>query len=331
MKDILVVGGAGYIGAHMCKFLKKNGYRPVVLDNLVRGHRQAVKWGPFMRGSLSDTPVLERVFSDYKIAAVMHFAAFAYVGESVNEPAMYYRNNLVETLSLLQEMIRADVRRFIFSSSCAVYGEPNEIPIPESHPLQPINPYGRSKLMVEQILEDFHRAYGLRFVSLRYFNAAGVDPEGELGEDHRPETHLIPLTLKGAMEEQGVLRIFGDDYPTRDGTCIRDYIHVEDLARAHLLALERLLAGKPGDVFNLGSGSGYSVKEILEAARRVTGTKIPATVCARRPGDPAVLVGSSEKARRKLDWHPRYTDLDKIIHTAWQWHQAHPNGYDDAS
>jgi len=327
MQNILVVGGAGYIGSHMCKYLSRNGYQPIVLDNLVRGHGQAVKYGPFIRGSLSDKDILNQVFSEYAISAVMHFAAFAYVGESVEHPARYYQNNVTETLHLLEAMITADIRRFIFSSSCAVYGEPEETPISETHPLNPINPYGRSKLMVEQILNDFHGAYGIAYVSLRYFNAAGADPAGELGEDHRPETHLIPLVLKVALGQQDDIRIFGDDYATKDGTCVRDYIHIEDLARAHLLSLERLLSNKEGGVYNLGNEAGYSVREVVEIARKVTGKPIPVKICPRRPGDCSVLVGSGLKARSELGWHPQYPDLYTIIDTAWAWHQNHPNGY----
>ena len=327
MQNILVVGGAGYIGSHMCKYLSRNGYQPIVLDNLVRGHGQAVKWGPFIRGSLSDRGILNQVFSEYAISAVMHFAAFAYVGESVEHPARYYQNNVTETLHLLEAMITADIRRFIFSSSCAVYGEPEETPIFETHPLNPISPYGRSKLMVEQILDDFHRAYGITYISLRYFNAAGADPDGELGEDHRPETHLIPLVLKVALGQQDDIRIFGDDYATKDGTCVRDYIHIEDLARAHLLSLDRLLSDKEGGVYNLGNGAGYSVREVVEIARKVTGKPIPVKICPRRPGDCSVLVGSGLKARSELGWRPQYPDLYTIIDTAWAWHQNHPKGY----
>lgn len=259
----------------------------------------------------------------------MHFAAFAYVGESVENPLMYYKNNVSETISILQQMTESNIPHSIFSSTCAVYGEPNETPIPENHPKNPINPYGRSKLMVEQILDDFHHAYGLESVSLRYFNAAGADPEGELGEDHSPESHLIPLTLQVALQQRNAIHIFGDDYPTKDGTCIRDYIHIEDLAQAHLLALERLLDGKPGGTFNLGNGEGYSVKEVIDAARKVTGKSIPVKISARRPGVPAVLVGSSRKAFSELGWQPNYPDLHTIMETAWRWHRDHPDGYHD--
>lgn len=324
--EILVVGGAGYIGSYMCKYLSKRGYQPVVLDNLIYGHKEAVKWGPLFEGAMSDTALLDHIFSEHRIAAVMHFAAFCYVGESVTAPAKYYQNNVAATITLLEQMEKNRIPNFIFSSSCATYGEPVEIPITEAHPQQPINPYGKTKLMVEQILEDFETAYGIRSVALRYFNAAGADPEAEVGEDHDPETHLIPLALQAAMGQRE-LSIFGDDYPTRDGTCIRDYIHIDDLAQAHLLALEGLLDNKPGARYNLGNGDGYSVKEVIETAARVTGKAIPAKIVERRAGDPAVLIGSSQKAMKELGWRPGFADLRTIIETAWKWHQAHPNGY----
>ncbi|MBW1993924.1 MAG: UDP-glucose 4-epimerase GalE [Deltaproteobacteria bacterium] len=327
MKNILVVGGAGYIGSYMCKYLSRQGYQPIVLDNLSRGHQQAVKWGPLIKGECRDTDLLRYIFSTYRIAAVMHFAAFCYVGESVENPSAYYFNNVAQTLKLLQEMLRANVLIFLFSSTCAVYGEPVGIPIAETHPQRPINPYGRSKLMVEQILEDFHAAYGLKFASLRYFNAAGADPDGQLGEDHRPETHLIPLTLQVALGQREKIQIFGDDCATKDGTCIRDYIHIQDLASAHLLALERLLGGRCREIFNLGTGRGYSVREVIKVAREISGRPIPEEVVQRRPGDPAVLVSSNEKAIAELKWTPRYSDLYSIIETAWQWHKTHPTGY----
>ncbi|MBW1740317.1 MAG: UDP-glucose 4-epimerase GalE [Deltaproteobacteria bacterium] len=327
MKDILVVGGAGYIGSHMAKCLFRKGYRPIVLDNLVCGHHGAVKYGPFFQGSINDASLLHKIFSDYAISAVMHFAAFCYVGESVKEPAKYYQNNVANTLALLEVMVERNIGRFIFSSSCAIYGEPVEIPIAEDHPQEPINPYGRTKVMVEQILDDFRKAYGVESVCLRYFNAAGADPDGELGEDHDPETHLIPLVLKAALGQRPLIEIFGDDYPTPDGTCIRDYIHINDLAQAHLLALERLFAGSPGGQYNLGNGEGYSVKQVIEIARRVTGKEIPARVVARRPGDPAVLISSSQKAMKDLGWRPEFPDLETIVETAWTWHKNNPNGY----
>ena len=326
-ENILVVGGAGYIGSCMSKQLAKHGYAPVVLDNLVCGHREAVKYGPFFEGSMSDRPLLKEIFSDFPISAVMHFAAFCYVGESVENPAKYYRNNITNTLALLEIMLEQKIDKFIFSSSCAIYGEPAEVPITEGHPKQPINPYGRTKFMVEQILEDFQHAYGLKSISLRYFNAAGADPDGELGEDHDPETHLIPLVLKTAMGQRSHVDIFGGDYLTPDGTCVRDYIHIEDLAQAHMLALERLLSGRPGGAYNLGSTKGHSVKQVIETAQRVTGEEIPTRVVDRRTGDPAVLVSWSEKALRDLGWKPRFPELEAMIETAWRWHRDHPQGY----
>jgi UDP-glucose-4-epimerase GalE len=327
-KSILVVGGAGYIGSYMCKYLAKNGFDPIVLDNLITGHRQAVKWGPLVQGSMAQSNLLRQIFSENRIAAVMHFAAFCYVGESVAQPSKYYINNLANTLNLLRIMVDYNISNFIFSSSCATYGEPQKIPITEDHPQSPINPYGRSKLMIEQILDDFKDAYGLESVSLRYFNAAGADPEGELGEDHNPETHIIPLILQTALGKQDTINIFGDNYPTKDGTCIRDYIHIDDLAQAHLLALERLLNGVSGDKFNLGNGNGYSVREVIETAGYVTGKKIPTEIVKRRSGDPAILVGSNQKAMEELGWKPNFPDLDSIIETAWEWHKNHPSGYE---
>jgi UDP-glucose 4-epimerase len=276
---------------------------------------------------MADANLLQGVFRQYRIQAVMHFAAFAYVGESVREPAAYYENNVAATLTLLRAMLEEKVNNFIFSSSCATYGEPLEIPITEAHPRNPINPYGRTKLMVEQMLEDFNQAYRLRSVSLRYFNAAGADPEGELGEDHRPETHLIPLVLQTALGHREAIEVFGDDYPTRDGTCIRDYIHIDDLAQAHLLALEKLMDGLPGGQYNLGNDNGYSVAEVIEVARKITGKSIPETVGKRRSGDPAVLISSSKKTLEDLGWKPRFADLETIMETAWKWHKTHPNGY----
>lgn len=326
-ENILVVGGAGYIGSHMAKYLAGHGYRPIVLDNLVCGHKQAAKYGPFFEGSMNDRELLSRIFANHPVAAVMHFAAFCYVGESVKEPAKYYRNNIADTLQLLELMLENRVDKFIFSSSCAVYGEPVETPISEDHPKNPINPYGRTKLVVEQMLEDFQQAYGLKSVPLRYFNAAGADPDGELGEDHDPETHLIPLVLKTALGQRSHVSIFGNDYPTPDGTCIRDYIHIEDLAQAHLLALDRLLSDLPGEAYNLGNATGHSVRQVIETARRVTGRDIPVRIIDRRSGDPAVLISSSDRAIRALGWQPRFPDLETIIETAWNWHKKNPNGY----
>ena len=325
--EILVVGGAGYIGSHMCKALAGRGYQPVVLDNLIYGHREAVKWGPLFEGEMADGRLFKTITQKHRIAAVMHFAAFAYVGESVTEPEKYYRNNVADTITLLESMRAAGVEKFIFSSTCATYGEPRQVPMDEAHTQNPINPYGRTKFMVEQILNDYRRGYGFNSVALRYFNAAGADPDGELGEDHDPETHLIPLVLQTAMGRRPAIQIFGDDYPTADGTCIRDYIHIQDLAQAHLLALEALLDGDAGGAFNLGNGGGYSVKQVVETTRAVTGKEIPATIAPRRAGDPAALVGSSAKVREKWGWQPEFPDLEAIISTAWNWHRRHPDGY----
>lgn len=326
-RNILVVGGAGYVGSYVCKYLAKNGYTPVVLDNLVYGHQESVKWGPFFKGSIDDYQLLKRIFSVHPIEAVMHFAAFCYVGESVITPAKYYENNVSATLTLLRTMVDEEVKNFIFSSSCAIYGEPVKIPITEEHPKNPINPYGRTKLMVETILSDFQAAYNLRFAALRYFNAAGADPDGELGEDHNPETHLIPLVLQAALTNKGTIHVYGEDYPTKDGTCIRDYVHIDDLAQAHFLILERLLNGGAGGQYNLGNGNGHSVKEVIDVASMVTGTPIPFVFTARRTGDPSILIGSSGKAMSELGWRPRYHNLEDIIETAWLWHKSHPDGY----
>ncbi|HLO51747.1 MAG TPA: UDP-glucose 4-epimerase GalE [Kamptonema sp.] len=321
---ILVTGGAGYIGTHAVLALKKAGYDLVILDNLVYGHRDLVEQVlkvELVVGDTSDRALLDSLFASRNIAAVMHFSAYAYVGESVTDPAKYYRNNVVGTLSLLEAMLAAGVNKFVFSSTCATYGVPNKIPLTEDHPQNPINPYGATKLMVERILSDFDAAYNFNSVSFRYFNAAGADPNGLLGEDHNPETHLIPLVLLAALGKRDSISIFGTDYETPDGTCIRDYIHVNDLASAHILGLEYLLQGGKSDFFNLGNGGGFSVKEVIETARKITGREIKAVECDRRPGDPPVLVGSSEKAKKNLGWIPQYPDLDNIISHAWQWHQ----------
>lgn len=321
IKPILVTGGAGYIGAHACKALARAGYTPVAYDNLVYGHRSAVKWGPLEKGDISDRQRLESVMCQYKPIAVMHFAAYAYVGESVENPAKYYRNNTAGTLSLLESMKQCRIDRIIFSSTCATYGMPNQIPIVENHPQNPINPYGRSKLMIEWILRDFAAAYDLKYVSLRYFNAAGADPEAQIGEAHDPETHLIPLVLDAALGRRNRLEIYGTDYDTPDGTCIRDYIHVTDLARAHLLALEYLNDGGESDVFNLGNGNGFSVREVIATAKKITGRDIPYAEIDRRPGDPSVLIGSSEKIINKLGWRAAHHSLEAILKTAWRWHE----------
>ncbi|MBD3561620.1 UDP-glucose 4-epimerase GalE, partial [Planktothrix sp. FACHB-1355] len=304
--------------------LQRAGYDVVILDNLIYGHRDVVEkvlQVELIVGDTSDRPLLDRLFSRLNIAAVMHFAAFAYVGESVTDPAKYYRNNVYGTLTLLEAMLAADVKKFVFSSTCATYGVPQVLPLPEDHPQNPINPYGASKLMVERILSDFDAAYDLKSVCFRYFNAAGADPDGLLGEDHNPETHLIPLVLQTALGKRESVSIFGTDYPTPDGTCIRDYIHVNDLAAAHVLGLKYLLESGDSAVFNLGNGGGFSVKETIETARAITGREIKAIECDRRPGDPPVLVGSSDKARQILGWNPQYPDLSEIVSHAWKWHQ----------
>ncbi|MCL6435430.1 MAG: UDP-glucose 4-epimerase GalE [Leptolyngbyaceae cyanobacterium HOT.MB2.61] len=321
---ILVTGGAGYIGSHAVLALKQAGYEVVVLDNLVYGHRELVEdvlKVELVMGDTCDRPLLDQLFATRNIAAVMHFAAYAYVGESVTEPAKYYHNNFVGSLTLLEAMLAASVKTFVFSSTCATYGVPNAVPIPENHPQNPINPYGATKLMIERVLQDFDRAYDFKSVCFRYFNAAGADPEGRLGEDHNPETHIIPLVLQTALGKRESVSIFGTDYPTPDGTCIRDYIHVADLAQAHVLGLDYLLKGGETTVFNLGNGNGFSVKEVIEAAQQITGRTIKTVECDRRPGDPPALVGSSDRARTVLGWNPQYADLHTIISHAWNWHQ----------
>jgi UDP-glucose 4-epimerase len=321
---VLVTGGAGYIGSHAVLALKEAGYRVVVLDNLVYGHLDIVETVldvEFVQGDIGDRPLLDQLFQTYPIDAVIHFAAYAYVGESVTNPAKYYRNNVVGTLTLLEAMVQAEVFKIVFSSTCASYGNPHQIPIPEDHPQSPINPYGMSKLMVEQILEDFDRAYGLRSVRFRYFNAAGADPQGRLGEDHSPETHLIPLILLTALGQREHITVFGTDYKTPDGTCIRDYIHVSDLADAHILGLKYLLDDGETTVFNLGNGEGFSVKEVITAAREITGLPIAVEEGPRRAGDPAILIGSATKARKVLGWDPQYSQIEVILDHAWRWHQ----------
>ncbi|MGA2675291.1 MAG: UDP-glucose 4-epimerase GalE [Methanobacterium sp.] len=318
---ILIVGGAGYIGSHVNKMLNLHGFETVVFDNLSYGHRDFVKWGVFEEGDLGEMADIRRVFQKYPITAVMQFAAFTYVGESVEDPQKYYLNNLRNTLNLLEVMLEENVKYFVFSSTCATYGDPVEIPITEDHPQNPINPYGKGKYMVEQVLEDYSKAYNLRYASLRYFNAAGADPDVEIGELHQPETHLIPLILDVALGNREDIKIFGTDYSTADGTCIRDYIHVLDLADAHIKALERLQNGGKSDVFNLGNGQGFSVREVIDTVEKVTGKKIKASEVGRRPGDPPVLVGSALKARKLLGWQPKYDDLSLIIDTAWRWQQ----------
>lgn len=321
---ILVTGGAGYIGSHAVLTLKRAGYGVVVLDNLVYGHRDLVEkvlQVELIIGDINDRSLLDELFANHNIAAVMHFSAYAYVGESVTDPDKYYRNNVIGTLTLLEAMLAASVKQFVFSSTCATYGEPKTVPIPEDHPQNPINPYGATKLMVERIIADFDVAYGLKSVLFRYFNAAGADPTGLLGEDHSPETHLIPLVLMAALGKRESVSIFGTDYPTPDGTCIRDYIHVTDLADAHILGLEYLLQGGDTEVFNLGNGNGFSVKQVISTAAMVTGRDIKVVESDRRPGDPPMLVGSSNKARKILGWSPKYPEIKDILSHSWKWHQ----------
>lgn len=318
-EKILVTGGAGYIGSHVNKLLSQRGYGTVILDNLVYGHPEAVKWGILEKGDLSDVKRLEEIFEKYRIKAVFHFAAYAYVGESVAQPSKYYNNNVSNTLHLLDVMNRYQVKDIIFSSTCATYGMQEKMPITEDMDQRPINPYGASKLMIERILADYSRAYGFHYCCLRYFNAAGADPEGEIGESHTPETHVIPLILETAAGNRDKIQVFGTDYPTRDGSCIRDYIHVADLADAHLRALDYVMGG--GSIcLNLGNGTGTTVLELIEAARKVTGKEIPVELLGRRPGDPPVLAGSPEKAEKVLGWKPRYGEIEVILQHAWNWH-----------
>ena len=318
--NILVVGGAGYIGSHMVKDLLKAEYGVITLDDFSTGHPDLLPGGKLFEGNLGDGKLLDKIFSKHQISAVMHFAAFSLVGESVKKPLKYYRNNIARTIELLAAMVRNNVKYFIFSSSAAVYGEPVEIPIKEDHPCNPTNPYGATKVAVEQLLNDCDYAYGLKSVSLRYFNAAGADESGKIGELHEPETHLIPLVLKAASGEIKNINIFGTDYPTHDGTCIRDYIHVSDLVQAQLLALEALLSGKESAIYNLGNSRGYSVREVVELVGKVTGKNIRTVEVERRPGDPAELVAASDKIRQEIGWKPKYEDLETIITTAWDWH-----------
>jgi UDP-glucose 4-epimerase len=326
--SILVTGGAGYIGSVVVDDLRARGETVAVIDDLVHGHRQAVDAGvPFYQGSIGDKQLVAKIVSEQAIDACMHFSAYTYVGESVEEPAKYFQNNFVETLHLLDTLRENGVRDLIFSSTCATYGVPQWIPIDESHPQWPINAYGWSKLMVERALEAYDSAYGLRYVALRYFNAAGASEKH--GEDHDPETHLIPLVVKAALGKIPNVSIFGNDYDTPDGTAVRDYIHVSDLSSAHLLALDHLRASKPSQFINLGNGNGYSVTEVIDTARRVTGRDIPTEDAPRRAGDPPQLVGDSKKARDVLGWRPQFSELEKIIESAWKWHQAHPDGYDE--
>lgn len=324
--NILVTGGAGYVGSHAVRLLERSGHTIWVYDNLAYGHRGAVPEGKLVEGDIRDRAKLTELLRAKQIEAVMHFAAFTLVGESVTNPAIYYQNNVVAALELLEAMRAADVKKFVFSSTTATYGEPEKVPIAETTPQQPINPYGFTKLVIEHALADYAKAYGWGYAALRYFNASGASPDGDIGEDHTPESHLIPIILQVALGQRDAITIFGDDYPTPDGTCIRDYIHVDDLASAHLKALDRLKPGE-GLGLNLGTGRGYSVREVIDACRRVTGHPIPEKMGQRRAGDPPELVADSRLAQRTLDWQPQYNDIESIVRTAWRWHESHPRGY----
>ncbi|WP_088226958.1 UDP-glucose 4-epimerase GalE [Desulfosporosinus sp. FKB] len=325
--SILVTGGAGYIGSHtVVEFLAK-GEEVIVLDNLQKGHREAVMTGKFYEGDIRDQQLLDRVFSENKVEAVIHFAADSLVGESVQDPLKYYDNNVITAQNLLAGMVKHGVKRIVFSSTAATYGEPESIPIRETDRKEPTNPYGETKLAIEKMLKWCDQAYGVEFVALRYFNAAGAHPNGHIGEDHQPESHLIPIILQVALGQREQLAVFGDDYPTADGTCIRDYIHVSDLANAHWLALQKLRRTDESAIYNLGNGEGFSVKQVVEKAREVTGHPIPLKIAPRRAGDPAVLIASSKKAQQELEWKPQFNSLEHILQTAWNWHKNHPKGY----
>ena len=329
MSNFLIVGGAGYIGSHVVKALLSTGHRVTVLDNLSRGHRRAVLSDDFVQGDMGDAALLSRIFTSRRVDCVMHFAGLILVGESVLQPLDYYRNNVADTLTLLTAMKDHGVSNLVFSSSAGVYGDPDQIPIMEDAAIRPINPYGETKSMVETVLNHCERAYGIRSVSLRYFNAAGADDSGQIGEDHVPESHLIPLVLQVALGKRENVRIFGTDYDTPDGTCIRDYIHVTDLSQAHILAAQHLLDGGGGTAFNLGSQKGFSVREVIDIARQVTGHPVPAVESDKREGDPSRLVASSGKIHSELGWTPRFDDPERIIASAWKWHVSHPGGYGD--
>jgi UDP-glucose 4-epimerase len=326
---ILVTGGAGYIGSHTVAELLSQGKEVVVIDNLQSGHRDALLGGKLYEGDLRDKALLAKLFSENEIEAVIHFAANSLVGESMQKPVKYYDNNVYGTLCLLEAMDEANVRKIVFSSTAATYGEPDKVPIEESDPTNPTNVYGETKLTMERMMSWFDKVLGIKYVALRYFNAAGAHPSGKIGEDHSPETHLIPLIIQAAQGKRPAISVFGDDYPTADGTCVRDYIHVSDLADAHVLAVQHLLAGGESDVFNLGNGQGFSVKEVIAKVQEVTGRSFPVEISPRRAGDPAVLIASSEKARKVLGWNPSRNQLDDIIASAWGWHEQHPDGYND--
>ena len=324
--NVLVVGGAGYIGSHMVRMLDQQGHRVIVLDNLSTGFQPAVTAGELIVGEMSDRKLVQQILGDHNIDSVMHFAACALVGESVIEPAKYYQNNVVATIDLLEAMRRTAVRKIVFSSSCATYGIPQTVPISEAEPQAPVNPYGFTKLVIEKALADYAAAYGFGYAALRYFNAAGASPAGDIGEHHDPESHLIPIVLQTALGQRANVTVYGDDWPTPDKTCVRDYIHVDDLGAAHLAALERIEQGEGIEV-NLGTGRGFSVREVIEACRAVTDLDIAETMGARRAGDPPELVADARKAKKVLEWEPKYVDVKPIIETAWNWHRNHPHGY----
>ncbi len=324
---ILVTGGAGYIGSHTALYLTEKGEEVIILDNLQKGHKEAVLDAKYYEGNLSDESLLDGIFTENTISSVVHFAANSLVGESVEKPLEYYENNVLGSYTLVKKMVEHGVKQIVFSSTAATYGEPKAIPILEEDPTIPTNPYGETKLAIERMLKWSDQAYGLKSVCLRYFNAAGADPKGRLGEDHTPETHLIPIVLQVALGKRENIKVFGDNYNTHDGTCIRDYIHVMDLAQAHYLALKKLEATNESAIYNLGNGKGFSVKEVVDVCRNVTKKEIPAEIVPRRAGDPAVLIASSEKAQQELGWKPEYPTLDEIVLHAWNWHQANPNGY----
>ncbi len=331
MGKVLITGGAGYIGSHVVKRLLERGIETIVLDNLQTGHREAVVGGTCIQGDIGDERILQEIFAGHEIDSVIHMAADCLVGDSTKAPLKYFNNNVNKGLRLLGEMIERRVNKMVFSSSAAVYGNPSRVPIEEDSPVLPINPYGETKLIFEKILESCKVAHGLQYISLRYFNAAGADPDGLIGEDHHPETHLIPTVLKALLRKGHKVSIFGTDYDTPDGTCIRDYIHIVDIADAHILALEALHAGEGCDIFNLGNGNGFSVQQIIQATSQVTGRTIPVRESQRRPGDPPVLIASPEKIRRRLGWNPQYGKLEEIIETAWRWHRTHPRGFRSSS
>ena len=329
-KHILVTGGAGYIGSHTVRKLINAGYKVSVLDSLINGHKKSIpSEATFYQIDLADRSALKELFDDNKFDAVMHFAAFIEAGVSMKKPAEFFANNCVNGSYLLNEMLRHSIKKFIFSSTAAVHGNPIQDLIKEDHPLDPVNHYGRTKLMFEELLKMYKESYGLQYIALRYFNASGADDTGEIGEDHAPETHLIPLVLQTALGKRDSIKIFGTDYDTPDGTCIRDYIHVDDLAEAHVLALNRLFKEEESDIFNLGNGKGFSVKEVIDSAKKITGKDFRVIEDKRRQGDPALLVADSSKAKEVLEWKPKYTSIDDIIKTAWKWHSLHPNGFDD--